>query len=181
MRLASEVQSTLQDVCEQLDRVIGKEQESVRSTLRSPLMGAMPADERESLARRGEELEQQMTALNRQLNSALEHLDSVEVINDFPQDSEGRFRHLLQELGQIRDRLSELHPRVESLNRVLQALELTGPEEQLMRVCPSENEVEVSELRQMAKQLTEDDFWAALRGLHAKRRLCITVESVRYD
>jgi hypothetical protein len=182
MRLASEVQSKLRGVCEQLNRVIGKEQESVRSTLRSPLMGTMPSDERESLARRGEELEQQLTALSGQLNSNFEHLDDTEVINDFPQEGEGQFHHLLQQLGQVRDRLGELHPRVESLNSVLQALELTGPEEQLIKVCPSENEVaEVSELRQMAKRLTEDDFWAALRGLHAKRRLRITVEPVRYD
>jgi hypothetical protein len=182
MRLANEVQSTLRDVCEQLNRVIRKEQESVRSTLRSPLMSAMSSDEHESLIKHGEGLEQQLVALSRQLRSNYESLDNTELINDFPQEGEGQFHLLLQQLGQIRDQVGELHPRVESLSSVLQALELTGPEEQLIKACPSENRItEVSELRQMAKQLTEDDFWAALRGLHAKRRLRITIEPVRYD
>jgi hypothetical protein len=182
MRLVSDVQSTLRRVCEQLKRVIRQEQESVRSTLRSPLMSTMLSEERESLVTRGEELEQKLITLNEQLNYKGDNLDNTEVINDFPQEGEGQFHHLLQQLGQVRDQLSELHPKVELLNSVLQALELTGPEEQLIKACPFENEAtEVSELRQIAKRLTEDDFWAALRGLHAKRRLRITVEPVRYD
>jgi hypothetical protein len=182
MRLASEVQSTLRTICEQLSRVIAKEQESVRSTLRSPLMSTMSSDERESLTKRGEELDQQLVTLNKQLQTEREDLDKTDTINDFPQEGEGRFHHLLQQLGQVRDRIGEIHPNVETVNSVLQALELTGPEEKLLKLLPTEEGViEVSELRQLAKRLSEDDFWVALRGLHAKRRVRVTAESVRYD
>jgi len=182
MRLVSEVRSALQTSCEQLNRVIAKEQEAVHSTLRSPLLAALPSDEREALIKRGGELDEAFTGLSEQLASDREHVDNTVVINDFPEEGEGKFHQLLQELGRVRDQVSEFHPRVESLSSVLQALELTGPEEQLLKVLPAESEVtEVSELRQAATRLSEDDFWEALRGLHAKRRLRVIVEPVRYD
>lgn len=182
MRLTSEVQSTLRTVCEQLNRVITREQEAIRSTLQSPLMTALPSDERNALTKRGKELDEMLTALIEQLTVACKRIENTDGINDFPVEGEGQFHQLLQGLGRVRDRVTEIHPRAESLSKVLQDLELTGPEEQLIKKLPTEGDAtEVSELRQVATRLSEDDFWAALRGLHAKRRLRITVEPVRYD
>ncbi len=182
MRLTSEVQSTLQSICERLSHIIVKEQESVRSTLRSPLTAALSSGERKTITKRGAELNNEFTVLSEQLTSFRERVDNAAIINDFPETGEGQFHQLIQAVGRVRDRISELHPRVESLNKVLQDLELTGPEEQLLKKLPTETEtMEVSELRQVATRLSENDFWAALRGLHAKRRLRITVEPVRYD
>jgi DNA repair exonuclease SbcCD ATPase subunit len=180
-RVVIEVQSALEAVLEQLSRVITKEQESVRSTLGSPLIATLPADECQALVKQGEELDSEFVTLKEALLSAQQRL-TASAIRDFPESDEGQFPALLQELGGIRDRLGESHPSVEELSSVLQALKLTGPEEQLLSSLPTESDVrEVSELRQTAKRLSEDDFWTALRGLHAKRRLRVTVEPVRYD
>lgn len=182
MRLVNEVQAALRIFCTQLNGIIAKEQEAVRSTLNSPLLAALLSDEREAIIRRGRELDEGLTALIENLASDCESVEDIDTVKGFPEEGEGQFHKLLQELGQIRDRVRELHPRVESLNSVLQSLELTGPEEQLLTAFPAEPEVtEVSELRQTAKRLSDDDFWAALRGLHAKRRLRVMIEKVRYD
>jgi hypothetical protein len=181
MRVVSEVQSVLETIFEQLSRVIAKEQESVRSTLGSPLIATLPSDECEALTKQGEELDSVFIRLKEALLSARKRLNAA-AISDFPESDEGQFHSILRDLGSVRDRLGESHPGVEGLSSVLQALQLTGAEEHLLESLPAGSDArEVSELRQTASRLSEDDFWRALRGLHAKRRLRVTVEPVRYD
>jgi hypothetical protein len=182
-RLFDEVQHAVQSVFDRLHSTIVKEGESLQSTLQSPLLATLPDEKRKSILNTGNEIKQTLKIMNRQLESSWIELDSPGmVVQDFPKEGDGQFQKLLQQLGRVRDSITVIHPKVESLNSVLQALELSGPEDLLLRNIPSEaGAMEATELRQSIRHLGDNDFWDALRGLHAKRRLRVIIEAVRYD
>lgn len=181
-RLFSEVQSTLQTSHDMLARRIANERESVRLTVQSSALAVLPPDERQSLLTQGKDLDATLSGLAKQLTSFNDRLEDVTVVGDFPEEGEGRFRQLLLAIGRVKEQIGDLHTRVESLSRVLQALELTGEETLVLKSQPLETgAVEASDLRRIAQRLSDDDFWKALRGLQAKRRIRVVIEPVRYD
>jgi len=181
-RLLGEVQSTLRASHETLSRRIASERESVRLTIQSSALTALPSDERQTLLAQGSTLDASLGGFGKQLASLADRLEDLTIIGDFPEEGEGRFRQLLLALGRIKDQIGDLHAKVESLSRSLQVLELTGDEALVLKAQPLESGVvEASDLRRSAQRLSDDDFWKALRGLQAKRRVRVVIEPVRYD
>jgi hypothetical protein len=181
-RLYNATRDALVNVKERLTQAIGKDIEAVRATVESPYLLALVPEEREVIAQEGRELQQELGDLNGRLNSARTKLNERSTLTDFPAEGEGAFHKLLQVFGLANDQFLQSHRRVEALSRKLRELQLTGPEENVMQIFGTENAtLEVSTLRPQLRRLEEDEFWAALRGLHAKRRVRITIETIRYD
>ncbi len=178
-RLVADVQAALRESWNRLASAIRRDQDSVRSTGASSLLVALPLEQRETLSKDAQELQQLLEGLAADLQRTTQPIADASVIEDSPEAGDGRFHRLVKSLAQVKDTLGRLHVRVEALSRALQALELTDHEDHLLKAIPeSSSSMEVAQLRQLARNLSEEPFWSALRGLHGKRRLRIIVEPV---
>ncbi len=181
-RLYDAVRDSVLEMRERLAQAITQDAEGVRATLASPYIQALAPEEREAIAQEGRRLQKELNNLNEGLHTVRAQLGTRTTLTDFPTEGEGTFHKLLQTLGQINDRFPQARRDVDTLSRKLRELQLTGPEEATLQTLETEsNALEVSALRQKQRRLAEDEFWNALRGLQAKRRVRITVEPIHYD
>lgn len=181
-RLYDATRDALLAMRERLAQLIAQDLEATRATLMSPYIQALAPEERETIAQEGRRLQKELSDLNECLNIAREQLGERAMLTDFPVGGEGKFHKLLQMLGQVNDRFPQTHRDIDALSRKLRELQLTGPEDTVLQTFGAEGSaLEVSALRQQQRRLADDEFWTALRGLHAKRRVRITVEPIRYD
>ncbi|MBN1877090.1 MAG: hypothetical protein JXA33_22900 [Anaerolineae bacterium] len=181
-RLYDAVRDALLEMRERLVQAIAQDLESIGATLVSPYIQALAVEEREGITQEGHGVQEKLTGLNECLHIARKQLGDRGVLTDFPTEEEGKFHKLLQLLEQVNEQFLQTRHQVEILSRKLREVQLTGPEEAVMQTFSVEsNALEVSALWQQQRRLAEDEFWVALRGLHAKRRVRITVEPIRYD
>lgn len=180
-RLVADVRVVLIDFHDQLRRAASKLLEDVRLTLQSPALSVLPPGERDQLQQDGRHLSEDLEQIVGQLMTIKQSIDDT-VIKDFPKDSEGQFAGLLSALKNLNGRLAELRQSIITLNHQLQSLELTPLQQDVFDAIQSNGtEIEIGELRQMMKHLSEPDFWSALNEIHAKRRVRVIVSPVRYD
>ena len=125
----------------------------------------------------------ELQKLSKDIESVHAMLQDSTAISDFPEEHEGAFHHLIDELSKIRNGVSRLQPEVDALSTKLRNLELTRTEEQVLQALPeSQAELELSDLRQkVAGRVGNEDFLTALDGLHAKRRIRVLIAPVRHD
>lgn len=183
-RLWDEVRRALeQRMVPRLQQVVDDQQEGIRTPLNSPLLRMLPASEQEDLSEKGRALSEELQKLSKDLESVHAMLQDSTAISDFPEEHEGAFHHLIDELSKIRNGVSRLQPEVDALSTKLRNLELTRTEEQVLQALPeSQAELELSDLRQkVAGRVGNEDFLTALDGLHAKRRIRVLIAPVRHD
>ncbi len=180
-RLCDAVRSAVMEMHDRLAAAVAQDMEAVQTILASPYIQAMPPEEREEVAQEGDKLHTELSSLTEKLNAVRAQLSDRGKLVDFPPEGEGGFRNLLMALGHISDRFSDARRSVDTLSRTLRELQLTGPEVSVLRTFGEDGgALEVSALRQQHR-LADDELWMALRGLHAKRRVRITIEPIRYD
>ncbi len=181
-RLYTATRAALLELRERLAQAVTQDSDAVRATLISPFIQALAPEERDGIAQEGLRLQKELSSLTDGLHKIRAQLEERTTLIDFPTEGEGEFHRLLQFLGRISDRFPEVHRAVDTLSRKLRELQLTRPEEALLKTLNSDNAVvEISNLRQQQARLADDEFWAALRGLQAKRRVRIIIEPVHYD
>lgn len=180
-RLRDDVRQMIRDkVCQQLQQRITNEQKAIGGTLQSPLFATLPPSDQAQLREQGVVLINQLNSLQTQLDAVVQQTGDSAVINDFPEDGNGRFPQLLQTLRQIIGALKEIAQQVNHLSAHLTELKLTPEEEGVNQVLQGEPK-DLSTLRQLTPKLSEEAFCKALSGLSAKRRVNILVSPVRYD
>ncbi len=97
---------------------------------------------------------------------------------DFPQEG-GQFRELLKDLSVVARGLTKLEPEVSALASELQKLKLTPTEETLLSSLGNgSGPVDLGAARAAVGGMDEGEFWHALSGLQAKRRVRITIERI---
>lgn len=181
-RLYAATHEALVQMVDRLYEFSCKDTDAVDATVGSPYLQGLAQDARESVVQKGTELRRDLTMLTDRINGVRTRLRERATLIDFPVEGEGQFHRLLQSLGAANDQFPTLHRRVESLSGKLRELRLTGPEEAVLQVLGAESAAaEIGTLRPRARRLQDDEFWAAMRGLHAKGRVRITVEPIRYD
>ncbi len=181
-RLISEAQNALDKMRERLERTVAKERESITATLSSPHIAVLPPEERANLMEQGSDLRAKYDSVVCELSDLCDQLSDTKTVRDFPTQGEGGFHRIVHALGKVVGLVQEYHPQVDALSSRLRNMELTGPEQLLCSLLTGEaSELELGELRQTAQRLSEEEFWNAVRGLHAKRRLRLVAEAIRYD
>jgi hypothetical protein len=154
----------------------------IRSTLQSPQLDALSANERQQPHEQGLQLESDIKGLSRELMAYEGQTEDLATLRDLPVENGGRFRNLTQNLGRLKIQTERIQPEVQSLQQILQSLQLTSAEELLFAAMSSgDASIEIANLRQIVTQLTDIDFWHALQGLYAKRRIrmrCERIEAV---
>ncbi|MCG8346804.1 MAG: hypothetical protein MI924_03350 [Chloroflexales bacterium] len=179
MRLLADVKITVQRWCEQLGATLRHILTDLCSTLQSPQLDALSADERQQIHEQGLLLESDLKALIRELMMYEGQTEDLATLCDLPVEAGGRFRNLTQDLGCLKVQVERIQLKVQILQQVLQSLQLTSAEELLFAALSRSNEpIEMADLRQMAAELTDTDFWQALQGLHGKRRLRLHCERI---
>ena len=181
VRLREDVGKTVRGaIITQFRKLIADQRASIRDTRHSPLLPALPDDEQRRIRERADSLEKELAQLDQALLDAHKYAGEAAIYSDFPAEG-GRLRQLLGQLGESARRILKLKPDVEALSRELQKLELTPPENALLAAMPAGNSaVDFGAVRQ-ATGLSNDEFWRALGGLQAKRRVRIHIERVSYD
>ncbi len=175
--LLEHVKATIRRWCQQTGYIIKQTHIDIRSTLESPQVAALTSHDRQRLQEQGVQLERKLRALMQHLADQEGQTEDPTILLDFPLEGEGQFHQLAQNLGHIRKHVEQAQQEAGSLHRALQALQMTLAEERLFAaISASHTQVEVASLRSMTDELTDADFWQALQGLHAKRRLRIYCE-----
>ncbi|MBW7959472.1 MAG: hypothetical protein H3C69_07920 [Candidatus Promineofilum sp.] len=178
-RLYDDVHKTVQHaIIGRFQKAIDEMQDALRNTLQSPLIKQMPSGDREQVHAQGHELQEQLQRLAQQLTTA-RNGTSLTVIKGFFQRDDDGFENLLQQLATIRGGISKYKALVNELSQKLQKLSLEGGEQALFSAI-SGNVEDLGAIRERA-QLSEQEFWRALSGLQAKRRVRITIERVADD
>ncbi len=181
-QLLVDVKMTLQHWCGQIGETLRQAQTDIRSTLESPHIAMLSTDERQQIYEQGTQLETELKVLSRELMDYEGRTEDLTTLRDLPIEGGGRFRKLTEDLGRLRIQIERIQAGVLSLQQALQSLQLTPAEEILLAVLISADEsAEVASLRSMTTGLTDADFWSALQGLHAKRRLRIYCKRVVYE
>lgn len=181
-RLHAEVQMTIQEkICDQLKRTLDKGSGSVRDTLGSRLVKTLPPDAQVELQRTGNQLASALSELTQRLAGVRNEADDIKVIGDAA-DEDGAFNRMLTKLSSVFKSAQELNPKVEDLNKTLQRMELSASEKMVLNALTTHTDgTDFGQLLNATRTLTEDGIWQALSGLHAKRRVRITLEPIRYD
>lgn len=182
VRLRADVAATVRDrVVTQFQTLIKRQSAGIRDTVQSPLLKSLPSDRQADTRQRAERLQLQLTDLQQALDSIRALVQHDAVFADFP-ESGGRFRELLDALALVVNGIRKLDPQVKELSSELQKLELTRPEEALLAALPhSSGPIDLGAMRQAAAGMDEDEFWRALSGLQAKRRVRIIIEHIIHD
>lgn len=150
----------------------------IRDTRQSPLLKSLPADQQADVHQRADQLQRQLAELQQTLATADTLARNDAVFADFPEGG-GRFRELLNGLGIVARGLTQLEPQVKALGTELQKLELTRTEDALLaNLSNSSGLVDLGTVREAATGMDENEFWRALSGLQAKRRVRITIERI---
>lgn len=181
-RLLVDVKMTLQHWCGQMGETVRQAQTDIRSTPESPHIANLSADEQRQIYEQGIQLETELKVLSRELMGHEGQTEDLMTLRDLPVEGGGSFRKLIEDLGRLRIQIERIRGEVLSLQQALQSLQLTPAEEILFAMLSSADEpAEVASLRLMTTGLTDADFWNALQGLHAKRRLRIYCKRVVYE
>ncbi len=176
-QLLADVRSIIQRWCARAGETMRQAQTDIRACLESPLGATLTDDERQRLQGQGSRLMTELKGLSRELMDYEGRIEDPAMLRDLPVKGEGRFREFMRDLGRLRTRLEHIQQEVASLQETLQSLHLTPAEELLLAALSSSDiSVEIADLRSMANGLIDVDFWNALRGLHAKRRIRIHCE-----
>lgn len=179
MRLYDDVRDTVRrTIIGSFHKAIDDMQDAIRNTLQSPLIKQMSTEDQGQIRSQGQELQSQLKQLEQQLTDTRDHTSLV-AIKDFPQGGEGGFENLLQQLTTILGGISKCHTPVAELSQKLQKLNLEGGEQALLNIIPGGAE-DLGAIRERS-QLSDQEFWRALSGLQAKRRVRIIVERVIND
>ena len=183
VRLREEIRKTIRtDVVQRFHKLIAEQSSSIRETLQSPLLKSFTADEQSRIRAQADSMSRKLENLSKELNDAREYAGDQDVYADFPPEGDGRFRQLLAQLGSVARGLSEMRPKVEDLGRELQKLELTSQESALLTALQAgHSALDFGTVRQASSGLREDEFWNALSGLQAKRRVRILIERIVHD
>lgn len=181
VRLLGDVHGTIgRTVVNHFRGLIEDMQNAIRSTLQSPLVKQLPSDEQSQLQAQGRELQTQLVDLGVKLTTIRE-MATLEAVKDFPSTGGGQFEAILQQLGAVVAAISHYRGPVEAMSRSLQRMALEGGEQALLDViATSAKAQDLGSIRQ-SSELGEREFWQALSGLQAKRRVRITVERVSND
>jgi hypothetical protein len=181
-RLYSATGDALVQLQDRLRQTLGKDAEAVSATLGSPYLQGLTPDAREAVMTEGNSLQRELAGLNDRLRDVGAKLHERSTVIDFPPEGEGQFHRLLQSLGAVSDPFPTIHRRVEVLSGKLRELQLTGPEDAVVQALGVEGgAAEIGTLRPRVRRLQDDEYWTAVRGLHAKGRVRITIEPIRYD
>jgi hypothetical protein len=130
---------------------------------------------------KGRFLLQDFEQVSRQLSEVELKLKDSTIINDFPEQDEGKFHHLLTTFRPILDKVTgNTIKETQQLGRKLRDVTLDGDEETVMSILPDSGQIEFSELRPKVN-LSEEALWKALRGLYTKRRIRLPIETIRYE
>jgi hypothetical protein len=176
-QLLSDVKATIQRWCGQIGSTIRQAQTDIRSTMESPQVAVLSSDERQQLQDQGMRLEAEFKVLSRKLMDYEGRTEDLVTLRDLPIEGDGRFRGLTEDLGRLKIHTERIQLEVRSFQQTLQSLQLTPAEELLFAALSSSDvSIEVANLRSMTNELTAVDFWKALQGLHAKRRLRVHCE-----
>lgn len=181
VRLREDVGKTVRGaIISQFRKLIADQRSAIRDTRQSPLLPTLPNEEQRRIRSQADSLDSELGQLDEKLLTAHQIAADASIFADFPAEG-GRFRQLLVQLGDSARHILKLRPDVENLSRELQKLELTPQENVLLAAVSSGNSaVDFGAIRQSAG-LPNDEFWQALGGLQAKRRVRIQIERVAYD
>jgi hypothetical protein len=181
-RLLVEVRSVLERFLTQLRKSLLKNDEAVRATLNSPLLGHLPPGEKESIIQPGKTQAEILQGLRGNLKEIEVATQEQATLEDFPTEGKGQFHRLLQKINEVYVELQKVRHAIKALEHRLQDMELTPTEEKLLHTLVADTTTtEVNELQKATTTITEDEFWQALQGLSAKRQIHVTVTRVRYD
>lgn len=167
-------------VIDQFRKYIEDMQGAIRNTLQSPLLKQLSIDEQTQIRTQSQKLQSRLQALGLQLAEASGRA-TLEAIKDFPAKGEGEFEALLQQLNTILGGIEQCNQPTTALSQKLQSMKLEESEQALLNSIPKGvKSLDLGVVRE-SSQLGEKEFWEALRGLRAKRRVQIIVERVIND
>lgn len=178
-RLLDDVTRVIQSFCDRLGRTLRQMSTDVRSNLQSPLLQAVPPEQRQQLREQSQDIEQNLTAYGRELMLYEGQIEDQDILRDLPVQEKGQFRRLLQGLAGLETKVEQLQQRTRELQGILQSFQLTPLEDQLLTALTQiTTPIELYELRSMVDTMIDTEFWQALQGLYAKRRLRLQAERV---
>lgn len=90
--------------------------------MQSPLLSTLLLTDQTQLRENGDELNKQLQSLRTQLDDAIQQVGDKAVVNDFPEDDNGRFQALLRSLRSIYETLKGISQQTKSSVHTLQAL-----------------------------------------------------------
>lgn len=180
-RLYSDVQDTIQrTIIGQFRNVINDMTDAIRSTLQSPLVKQLSPEDQDWVKQQGQTLQRQLEDLDKDLAAARQKA-TLETIKDFPSGSGGEFEALLQQLNTILGGITQCKQPTTALSQKLQDMKLEASEQALLDTIPDgAKALDLGAIRE-SSLLDESEFWRALSGLQAKRRVRIVVERVKND
>ena len=152
-KLRDDVQETLgEKVCQKLQQQLENEQKTVIGTLQSPLLSTLLLTDQTQLRENGDELNKQLQSLRTQLDDAIQQVGDKAVVNDFPEDDNGRFQALLRSLRSIYETLKGISQQTKKLSAHLTSLELTTDEKTVYQALMNDPK-DVATLRQQNPKL----------------------------
>ncbi|NLG28361.1 MAG: hypothetical protein GX557_10645, partial [Chloroflexi bacterium] len=183
VRLREAVQTTIRtEVVARFQGLIEQQRSAIRDTLQSPLFRALPADMQSRISGQAERVDGLLQELTQKLKTAREYATDAAVYGDFPDEGQGQFHTLLAQLGDVARGISNARPKVDDMGRELQKLELTPQEDALLaNLQAGRAATDFGAARHASQNMDENDFWRALSGLQAKRRVRIIIERVNHD
>lgn len=176
-QLLADVKAAIQRWCRSFGDTIRQVQTDIRSTIESSSVATLTSAERQRLHEQGAQLVTELKMLGRKFMDCEGRTEDLATLRDVPSEDGGRFRELMHDLGQLRTKLEHIQREAASLQEILRSLHLTPAEENLLAALSSgDTAVEIANLRSETPTLADADFWNALQGLHAKRRIRIYCE-----
>lgn len=176
--LYEKVQSLLLSLIERMVNVVRLQQQDVQNTLNTPLLVQLAEDDRYRISSNGQSLVDEAA----QLLQALHEIRQVSEDIHHIQDDQQTFPSMIEHLVAVRDRMAGMQKRTQTISEWLTRFDLSPLEQILLDGFPDETGdrlLDLVELRNCRPDLSPDEFWEALRGLYEKRRVRLSVGSVR--
>lgn len=181
-QLLVDVKETLQGWCVAMGTMIRQLSTDLRSTLSSPEVTMLPDEKRQRWQALGIRLQDELRRLSHDLMEYEGRTEDLAILQDLQPSGSGGFRTLLNVLSDLKTALSAVQAEVAFMQQELQALQLSPAEVQVVAALAHHATlVELTDVRVLTSELTDTDFWQALQGLHAKRRIRIYCELLRIE
>jgi hypothetical protein len=178
-RLTQDVETALQDLHQRLKTKLAELQDEVRRILQDPSLKTMTTEDKNNIETNGNSLLKEFKLLSSQFSELQLKLNDDLIVNDFPEEGEGKFHKLITAFQQPHERL--LDHVAKDVKQLSSTLRITAPsdeEKMVLDILLEADQIEYSELRQRVS-LSEDELWQALHGLYSKRRIRLPIQPIK--
>ncbi|MBI5668047.1 MAG: hypothetical protein HZC41_08555 [Chloroflexi bacterium] len=179
--LHEDVQRRMLELHRQMVNIVKRQRQDVLMLLNPNQLKDLLPEDCQAVQSSGQEILERSEQISSVLTKMESQARDVTVIRDFTSANEGQFAQLVSDFVGVRDALRDIDGHCKQLRTRLADAELS-PQEQIafdqLQADDIENGEDLIEWQRRVP-LSEDEFWAALRGLYEKRRIRQIVSRVR--